>query len=33
MDDFVTKPIDAHRLLAVAERFTARPNPATFSAD
>ncbi|MBI3440137.1 MAG: response regulator, partial [Proteobacteria bacterium] len=22
MDDFVTKPIDAHRLLAVAERFT-----------
>jgi CheY-like chemotaxis protein len=33
MDDFITKPIDAGRLLAVAERFTARPNPATFSAD
>jgi signal transduction histidine kinase/CheY-like chemotaxis protein len=33
MDDFLTKPIDAARLLAVAERFTARPNPATFSAD
>ena len=31
MDDFITKPIDATRLLAVAERFTARPNPATFS--
>jgi len=26
MDDFLTKPIDASRLLAVAERFTARPN-------
>ncbi|HRP09632.1 MAG TPA: ATP-binding protein [Terricaulis sp.] len=33
MDDFLTKPIDAARLLAVAERFTARPNPATFSGD
>jgi signal transduction histidine kinase/CheY-like chemotaxis protein len=33
MDDFLTKPIDAARLLAVAERFTVRPNPATFSAD
>jgi signal transduction histidine kinase/CheY-like chemotaxis protein len=33
MDDFITKPIDATRLLAVAERFTARPNPATFDAD
>jgi signal transduction histidine kinase/DNA-binding response OmpR family regulator len=30
MDDFLTKPIDAARLLAVAERFTSRPNPATF---
>lgn len=30
MDDFLTKPIDAGRLLAVAERFTSRPNPATF---
>jgi CheY-like chemotaxis protein len=33
MDDFLTKPIDAVRLLAVAERFTRRPNPATFSHD
>jgi CheY-like chemotaxis protein len=33
MDAFLTKPIDASRLLAVAERFTTRPNPATFSAD
>lgn len=33
MDDFITKPIDAARLLAVAERFTERPNPATFTAD
>ncbi len=33
MDDFITKPIDATRLLAVAERFTARPNPATFDGD
>jgi hypothetical protein len=29
MDEFVTKPIDAARLLAVATRFTARPKPAT----
>jgi signal transduction histidine kinase/CheY-like chemotaxis protein len=28
MDDFLTKPIDASRLLAVAERFTARGNGA-----
>ncbi|MBL8530526.1 MAG: response regulator, partial [Hyphomonadaceae bacterium] len=33
MDDFITKPIDAARLLAVAERFTGGPNPATFSRD
>jgi signal transduction histidine kinase/DNA-binding response OmpR family regulator len=33
MDDFLTKPIDANRLLAVAERFTTRPNPATFDAE
>ena len=33
MDDFITKPIDAPRLLTVAARFTERPNPATFSAD
>ena len=30
MDDFLTKPIDAARLLAVAERLSSRPNPATF---
>lgn len=30
MDDFITKPIDAARLIDVAERFTRRPNPATF---
>ncbi|MGE0742983.1 MAG: response regulator [Hyphomonadaceae bacterium] len=30
MDDFITKPIDAARLLTVAARFTGRPNPATF---
>jgi signal transduction histidine kinase/DNA-binding response OmpR family regulator len=33
MDDFVTKPIDAARLLAVAERLSARPNPATFAGE
>ena len=33
MDDFLTKPIDANRLLAVAERFTTRPNPATFGVE
>jgi signal transduction histidine kinase/DNA-binding response OmpR family regulator len=33
MDDFITKPIDAPRLLAVAARFTGRPNPATFPRD
>jgi CheY-like chemotaxis protein len=33
MDDFLTKPIDATRLLAVAERFTGRPNPATFAGE
>jgi CheY-like chemotaxis protein len=33
MDDFITKPIDAGRLLAVAARFTDRPNPATFAKD
>lgn len=33
MDDFITKPIDASRLLAVAERFTGRPNPATFAGE
>lgn len=33
MNDFLTKPIDATRLLAVAERFTGRPNPATFARD
>jgi signal transduction histidine kinase/DNA-binding response OmpR family regulator len=33
MDDFITKPIDAARLLAVAARFTDRPNPATFADD
>jgi len=26
MDDFVTKPIDANRLLAVAERFMPHPD-------
>jgi signal transduction histidine kinase/DNA-binding response OmpR family regulator len=31
MDDFITKPIDASRLLSVAARFTDRPNPATFA--
>jgi signal transduction histidine kinase/DNA-binding response OmpR family regulator len=31
MDDFITKPIDAARLLTVAARFTERPNTATFS--
>lgn len=30
MDDFITKPIDAARLLTVAARFTERPNTATF---
>ncbi|MBX9747428.1 MAG: response regulator [Hyphomonadaceae bacterium] len=30
MDDFITKPIDATRLLTVAERLSTRPNPATF---
>jgi signal transduction histidine kinase/DNA-binding response OmpR family regulator len=33
MDDFLTKPIDAARLLAVAERLSSRPNPATFAGD
>jgi signal transduction histidine kinase/DNA-binding response OmpR family regulator len=33
MDDFITKPIDATRLLAVAERLSDRPNPATFDRD
>ncbi|MGD9968489.1 MAG: response regulator [Hyphomonadaceae bacterium] len=33
MDDFITKPIDASRLLAVAARFTERPNGATFRRD
>ncbi|MGD9814374.1 MAG: response regulator [Hyphomonadaceae bacterium] len=33
MDDFITKPIDQARLLAVAARFTAPAKPATFSAD
>ncbi|UPT62893.1 MAG: response regulator [Hyphomonadaceae bacterium JAD_PAG50586_4] len=33
MDDFITKPIDATRLLAVAERFTGRPNPARFAGE
>ena len=27
MDDFLTKPIDAQRLLAIAERFTRRASP------
>jgi CheY-like chemotaxis protein len=30
MDDFITKPIDAARLLAVAARFTRRANAASF---
>lgn len=33
MDDFITKPIDAERLISVAERFTARPNAATFAGE
>jgi signal transduction histidine kinase/DNA-binding response OmpR family regulator len=33
MDDFITKPIDAARLLTVAARFTERPNTATFIRD
>ncbi len=33
MDDFITKPIDANRLLQVAARFTERPNPATFAGE
>jgi signal transduction histidine kinase/DNA-binding response OmpR family regulator len=33
MDDFITKPIDAGRLLTVAARFTGRPNPATFAGE
>jgi signal transduction histidine kinase/DNA-binding response OmpR family regulator len=33
MADFITKPIDAHRLLQVAARFTERPNPATFAGE
>jgi signal transduction histidine kinase/CheY-like chemotaxis protein len=33
MDDFITKPIDAGRLLTVAARFTERPNTATFTGD
>jgi len=33
MDDFITKPIDAARLLAVAARFTDRPNLATVRRD
>jgi len=33
MDDFLTKPIDAQRLLAVAERLSSRPNPATFDGE
>jgi signal transduction histidine kinase/DNA-binding response OmpR family regulator len=31
MNDFITKPIDAARLLAVAERFTRRANGASFA--
>jgi CheY-like chemotaxis protein len=31
MDDFITKPIDANRLLAVAERFTPRANDASLA--
>ncbi len=33
MDDFLTKPIDASRLLAVAERFTRRGNTATLGSE
>ncbi|HYD71745.1 MAG TPA: response regulator, partial [Candidatus Binatia bacterium] len=33
MDDFITKPIDAGRLLTVAARFTERPNTATFAGE
>jgi signal transduction histidine kinase/DNA-binding response OmpR family regulator len=33
MDDFITKPIDAARLLTVAARFTERPNAATFGGE
>ena len=33
MDDFLTKPIDAGLLLAVAERLSSRPNPATFAGE
>jgi signal transduction histidine kinase/CheY-like chemotaxis protein len=33
MNEFITKPIDAERLLTVAARFTQRPNPATFVDD
>ncbi|MEZ5972580.1 MAG: response regulator [Hyphomonadaceae bacterium] len=33
MDDFITKPIDANRLLQVAARFTERANPATFATE
>jgi signal transduction histidine kinase/CheY-like chemotaxis protein len=33
MDDFVTKPIDAARLLTVAERFTGASNRANFAPD
>jgi hypothetical protein len=33
MDEFITKPIDAERLIAVAARFTPRPNPATFAGE
>lgn len=32
MDDFLTKPIDAARLLSVAARFTERANPASLAA-
>ncbi len=31
MDDFITKPLDAARLITVAARFTPRPNAATFA--
>jgi len=31
MDDFITKPIDAARLLAVAARFTAEAKAASFA--